>query len=110
MDTINYREIVQKVLRDYANWADPEGNANRSLVFDTTNDHYLYMLLEWRGEQRRYGITLHLDIIDGKIWVQRDGTEDGIIDDLLAAGVPKNHIVLGYRSPFVRQHTEFAVS
>ena len=110
MDTANYSQIVQHVITAYAQMVDPKGKLNRSIIFDTTNDHYLYLITEWRGEKRLYGITIHVDIIDGKIWIQRDGTEDGIIDELLAAGVPKEHIVLAYRSPFVRQFTEFATT
>lgn len=111
MDTVaSYSQIVQQVLTAYAKLVNPKGESNRSLIFDTASDHYLYLIAEWRGEKRLYGITLHIDIIEGKIWIQRDGTEDGIIDDLLVAGVPKDHIVLAYRSPFVRKSTEFAVS
>ena len=57
-----------------------------------------------------YPRLIHLDIIDGKIWIQRDGTEHGIATDLLEAGVPKEHIVLGFKSPEMRQYTEFAVA
>jgi hypothetical protein len=44
-----------------------------------------------------------------KIWVQHDGTEDAIADQLVALGVPKQDIVLAYHAPYVRQYTEFAV-
>lgn len=44
------------------------------------------------------------------LWIQLDGTEDGIAGDLLAAGIPKDRIVLGFKSPDSRQHTGFAVA
>ena len=34
-----------------------------------------------------------LDILDGKLWVQRDGTEHGIATELVEAGVPKERII-----------------
>ncbi|BAY29391.1 fdxN element excision controlling factor protein [Nostoc carneum NIES-2107] len=37
-------------------------------------------------------------------------TEEGVASDLLAAGVPKEDIVLGFRHPKIRQHTGFAVA
>ena len=40
--------------------------------------------------------------MDGKVWVQRDGTEDGVTDDLVAAGIPKSDIVLGCQESSVR--------
>ena len=58
---------------------------------------------------RNHGCIIHLEIINGKIWIQRDGTEDGIATDLLAAGVPKSDIVLAFHPPEIRQHTDFAV-
>lgn len=52
---------------------------------------------------------MHLDIIDGKIWVQRDDTEDGVTYELEAAGITKDKIVLGFHPQNVRQHTGYAV-
>lgn len=63
----------------------------------------------WRNQKRIYGPVLHLDIIDGKIWIQQDGTESGIANELFALGVPKDDIVLAFHPPLVRQFTEFAV-
>jgi len=44
-----------------------------------------------------------------KVWIQRDGTEDGMATELLKEGIPKDKIVLGFRSPEMRRHTEFAL-
>jgi hypothetical protein len=52
---------------------------------------------------------LHLDIKNGKIWIQYDGTEDGIAYELLKLGVPYQDIVLGFQPARVRSDTEFAV-
>ena len=37
-------------------------------------------------------------------------TMTGITDDLVAAGVPKDHIVLAFHSPYVRPHTDHAIA
>ncbi|WP_448572638.1 element excision factor XisI family protein [Trichothermofontia sp.] len=50
------------------------------------------------------------EIIDGKVWVQRDGTEDGVTDDLVAAGIPTSDIVLGFYEPSVRPYTGYAIA
>ncbi|MDX1932153.1 MAG: XisI protein [Capsulimonadales bacterium] len=107
----HYREIIRQVLtpltaRRYAN-ADLTNEA----VFDESHDRYLIMSVGWQGRTRRmHGCLIHLDIIEGKIWIQRDGTEDGIAYDLEAAGVPKSDIVLAFHPPDVRQHTGYAVA
>ncbi|NES83455.1 MAG: XisI protein [Moorea sp. SIO2B7] len=43
-------------------------------------------------------------IRDGKIWIHYDGMEDGITDELVAAGVPKDRIVLAFH------HTGYAIA
>lgn len=51
----------------------------------------------------------NVDIKDNKIWIQRDGTEIGIANELVAAGVSKEDIVLGFHAPYKREFTDFAV-
>jgi hypothetical protein len=46
-------------------------------IFDVERDHYQLLHLGWRGSKREFGCILHLDIKDGKIWIQHDGTEAG---------------------------------
>lgn len=40
----------------------------------------------------------------------RDGTEYGIANELINAGIPKNQIVLAFQPADIRQYTEFAVT
>jgi hypothetical protein len=54
-------------------------------------------------------LIIHVDIKNEKIWIQRDGTEIGIANELIAAGVPKKDIVLGFHAPYKRQFPDFAV-
>ena len=53
------------------------------------------------------GVVVHISIIGGKIWIQHDGTEEGVATEL---SVPKAHIVLGFRHPSERQYTGLAVA
>jgi len=64
----------------------------------------------WRGSERIYGPTIHVDIINDKIWIQYDGTDRPIADALLEAGVPKEDIVLAFHPENLRQYTGFAIS
>ncbi len=64
----------------------------------------------WLKGQRIYGVLIHIDIIDNKFWIQQDGTEEGIAEELVSMGIPKENIVLAYKSLPRRQITEFAVS
>lgn len=110
MDRIaRYRQIVRRIVEDYGRYKPSHGQIETEVIVDTVNDHYELMHVGWDGGRRVHGSVIHLDIIDGKIWVQHDGTNRPVVDELLAAGVPKEDIVLGFHPADVRPHTEFAV-
>ncbi|WP_413201354.1 XisI protein [Nostoc piscinale] len=79
-------------------------------IFDERQDHYQLLYVGWRGNQRDFGCILHLDIKDGKIWIQHDGTEEGIANRLVEMGVPKQDIILAFHEPYIRQFTEFGTT
>ncbi|HAN75147.1 MAG TPA: XisI protein [Planktothrix sp. UBA8407] len=111
MDTLKQdREIIEKVISDYAAISYAYGEIERHVVFDRHHDRYLLMILGWEGIKQVHGCIIHLEIIEGKIWIHRDGTEDGVANDLLEAGIPKERIVLGFKSPQVRPLTGFAIA
>jgi hypothetical protein len=113
MDTLNqqYRTIIQSVLQEYADFVtSSEPDIQQELVFDSDRDRYLLIEAGWQNGRRIYGPFIHIDIIDGKAWIQHDGTEEGIAYELVTAGIPKDKIVLAYKSIDRRKVTEFAVS
>ncbi len=107
METLNYHELVQKILKRHSiNLQDDETEVQ--LIFDVERNHYLVMLVGWHDQRREYESLIHIDIKDNKIWIQSDGTEVGIANELVEAGIPQQDIVLGFKSPFKRQFTEYA--
>ena len=80
------------------------------MVSDRHGDHYLLLAVGWDGAQRVHGSIVHIDIINDKVWIQRDGTEHGITEIFVAAGIPRDHIVLAFRPPDLRQYTDYAVA
>jgi XisI protein len=63
--------------------------------------HYQLVSVGWKNSDTRiYGCVIHVDIIDEKFWVQHDGIEDAIADQLVEKGVPKKDIVLAYHAPY----------
>lgn len=69
----------------------------------------MLLAIGWEQDVRVHACVVHIEIIDNKIWIQRDGTEDGIAADLLDAGIPKSDMVLAFHLPEIRQHSGFAV-
>ncbi len=104
------REIVERVLSNLASPATDRQPIATEVVFDRERDRYLLIHSGWEGDRRVNGIVTQIDLLDGKIWIQRDGIEYGVALDLIDAGIPKDRIVLGFKSPELRKHTGFAVA
>jgi hypothetical protein len=105
----NYRNVIERILAEYAAIPFAYGEINSEAVFDRAKDSYLLMTVGWENDRRVHSCLVHVDIIDGKFWIQRDGTEAGIATDLEAADVPKSDIVLAFHAPELRKYTEYAV-
>src|SRR5437868_2207600 len=106
MDTLNrYRETIERLLLEHTKIPYAYGDIRLEEVFDRARDRYVLVTLGWDKGMRVHGTLVHVDVIDGKIWIQRDGTEYGIAKELVDAGVPKDRIVLAFRPPEVRKHT-----
>ncbi|MEO1396470.1 MAG: XisI protein [Cyanobacteria bacterium J06634_5] len=87
------------------------GEVVRQTLFDQERDHYQLINTGWENRRRVYGCLLHLDIQkDGKIWIQYDGTETGIANQLVEKGIPKKEIVLAYQSDYTRKLSDFTVN
>lgn len=111
MDRLNqYRGIIRELIQRYAAYQPARGDVQIEVIFDESNDHYELMYAGWNGPYRIHGSVLHIDIRDGKVWIQHDGTEDGVAEELVKAGIDREHIVLAFKSPDIRPHTGFAVA
>lgn len=109
--TIKYKEIVKKILREYAEFRDSIPDRYHSYVlFDDERGRYLVLDIGWSDRKYLHATPIHIDLINDKIWIQYDDTEEGVATDLIEAGIPKQDIVLGFRHPKIREHTGFAVS
>jgi serine/threonine protein kinase len=109
-----YRQYIQQLLSERAQRSAKQREMQSNVleydvqtIFDTLHDHYQLLHVGWRNNRRDFGCILHLDIKDGKIWIQHDGTEEGIANQLVEMGVPKQDIVLAFHEPYVRQFTDF---
>ncbi len=109
------RQIIEKVLAEKADFYrrinDQKADENMvELVFDRERDSYVLFNIAWEKHERTYYPVAHLDIINGKIWIQKDATEEGIATDLENLGVPKDKIVLAFHSPTLRKYGEYALA
>lgn len=90
-------------MRAYTQIPYAYGDIQSKTIFDREADSYMLVTLGWHADKRIHGCLVHIDIINGKVWIQRDGIEYGIAYELEKAGIPKADIVLGFHTPDVRR-------
>ncbi len=84
-----YREIVRRVIREYASYKPSNGQIDTEAIEDRERDHYEVMHVGWDGQRRVHGSVVHIDIIGDKVWLQYDGTSRPVADELIEAGIPR---------------------
>ena len=113
MDRIErQREIIHCLLEEYhALYAGAdEPGVETLIVRDDENGQYQLMRVGWRGETRLRRPVFYVRLKNAKIWIEEDWTQESIANELIAAGIPNEDIVLAFNPPEVRHLTEFAVS
>lgn len=110
MDKIeHYRQIIKQILSEHAQISSHTDTVKPQLILDNKNDHYQLAYVGWLEDKRVFGPVMHFDILQGKIWIQYNGTEELVPERLVELGVPPSDIVIGFYSPFKRQFTSYAV-
>jgi hypothetical protein len=110
MDRMNQdRELIERVLcetaRRYAS-----GDTRTLTAFDRNTDQYLVFEEGWEGYKRLHYTFVHVELRDGKFWIQKDNTEYGVAADLIDAGIPNERIVLAFQHEQRRKWGEFAAA
>ncbi|MBM3235142.1 XisI protein [Candidatus Poribacteria bacterium] len=104
-----YREIVRRLLEEYAQCPPAHGQIEMETVFDTEHDRYQLVVIGWQGDRRVHACLIHIDIKGDRVWLQHDSTDAEIAKQLVEMGIPQEHIVLGFHPERWRQYTGFAV-
>lgn len=110
MDKLDrYRTIIQEFLTKYSKNKPAYGDIEVQTIFDTVRDHYQIVYIGWKKDTFIHTCPIHIDIKGEKIWLQWNGTEIDIAAEFVDLGVPKEDIVWGFYSPFMRQFTDYSV-
>jgi hypothetical protein len=111
MDKLSrYRELVKRLFNEWSTFINRsrDKSVETQCVFDDDHDQYLLVSLGWTNRRRVRHVLLHVRLRDGKIWVEEDGPEEDIANELLREGVPHQDNVLAFHPPEMRRPTEFA--
>ena len=99
MDSLNnYRQLVKQLLTEYAEIPVFDSGTQNETIFDGENDRYMLINIGWFNDQRIHHCVIHIDIIDGQVWIQANNTDRLIAEELVSAGVPAESIVLALLS------------
>lgn len=110
MDKIaKYEQYILQILGEYAKIRYANIDGENQLVADKENRRYQVVTIGWDNGKFVHDCPMHLDIINGKIWIQQNMTEIDLGEELVKMGVPKSDIVIGFLAPEVREYSEYAV-
>jgi hypothetical protein len=109
---MDLRALVERIILEYANIPYAyEPDLARIPVFDSERGQYLLMVVGWGAEgERVHYCLIHVAIRGDTIWIEHDGTEEGVAADLERAGIGKDRIVLAFHRPEMQSHTGYAVA
>ena len=102
--------MIRELVQAYAQFKPSRGDVQIEVIFDAASDHYELIYAGWNGHHRIHGSVLHIDIRDGQVVIQHDGTESGIAEELVKAGIPPDCIVLAFKPPEIRPHIKLSVA
>ena len=112
MDKIlKYQQAILSLLNEYdIFWGNSDGLKNH-IIADKEKLDYVMLTMGWQNENRyEHLLCFHLEIKDGKIWIHENNTEALIADELIAKGVIREDIILGFVEPEIRQYSGFAMA
>jgi hypothetical protein len=104
-------QALYRILQNYCEIFNCQQGGTTSKVI-VSNDQTRYLVIDegWIDDRRIHALIFDAEIRSNKIWLHHDGLDHGITDELVAAGVLKDHIVLAFHPPHVRQHTGYAIA
>jgi XisI protein len=99
-----YQRIVTAILLKLAQPQTIGGEIQTVPVFDELRHHYQILDIGWDVSGRRVlQPIVHVDLMDGKVWIQENRTDFDIAEAFAMEGIERSCIVLGFHS---RSHRE----
>ena len=88
-----YREIIKEIVGYYGSLQSSVGDVQTYAICDERTDNYLVLDVGWLAFGRQHAIPIHIRLRNGKVWLEWDGTDQEIAQQLIDAGIDENDIV-----------------
>lgn len=115
METLNpvvqLSTVLHQILKEYCDILNRKTDWPTSRII-VSEDHTRYLVITegWNEQTRIHSLIFDAELRNDKIWLHHDGLDHGITEDLHAAGVSKDQIVLAFHPPHIREHTGYAIA
>lgn len=104
------QKAILNLLEDYSKIRYSNIDAENKLIADKQNHRYQVVTIGWDKNRFIHDCPIHIDIIDGKVWIQRNTTEIDVAAIFTEQGVSNSDIVLGFLTPKMREYSDYAVA
>lgn len=105
-----YQQAIIDILAQYAKIKYSNVDGGNYLLADKENHRYQVVTMGWDGYRFVHDCPMHMDIINGKVWIFQNMTEWDVAAMLEERGIPKSDIVFGFFSESMREYTDYAVA
>ena len=106
----NQRSLILTLLTDLAETVRTDDTVEPVVIADREGDNYQLLYVGWEGEQRIFDTAVYIRLRQGKVWIEHNALPERVGELLVAAGVPREQIVLGFQPPQLRPLTDFAAA
>jgi CRISPR/Cas system-associated exonuclease Cas4 (RecB family) len=104
------RSAIVTLLTDLAETITLDQEVEAVVIAAREGDNYQLLYIGWEGEQRVFETAVYIRLRHNTIWIEHNALPVRIGELLVAAGVPREQIVLGFQLPRVRPLTDFAAA
>ena len=105
-----YEKIIIKKFSSYADsWNKNDKSIKSQPILDLEGKHFQLIRYGWKTEEEYvHYCVFHIDLINGKVWIQENRTDILIAEELVELGIEKKDIVLGLLPPQLRKDSEYS--
>jgi hypothetical protein len=104
------RSLIVTLLSDLAETIGLDEGLEAVVIADREGDNYQLLIIGWEGERRVFDTAVYIRLRQGMVWIEHNALPERIGELLVAAGISRQQIVLGFQPPHVRSLTDFAAA
>jgi hypothetical protein len=105
--TLSKPQIIRSILSHLVG-VEVRGSIHFKAVFDDENQRYQVIASGWEDSQQVLQVIVFIEIQGDLIWVHKDNSDYGVVAEMLAQGIDRLAIVLGFQAPEDRHDSGFA--